>query len=115
MGERDPLHETHRLRDTHCANANGFSPYAGVRCDAKDRQGIEQLCRYITRRAISNERLAINREGNVVLKLKIPWRNGTPPLALTQMALVQRLGAVGRRPRLHLIRFSGVHASNAKL
>ena len=109
------MHETHRLRDMHCANAHGFSSYAGVRCDANDRQSIEQACRYITRRAISNERLAINREGNVVLKLKTPWRNGTPPLALTPMELMQRLAAVGRRPRLHLIRFSGVHASNAKL
>lgn len=117
MGERGPLHETRCLRDMHCANANahGFSPYAGVRCDAKDRQGIEQLCRYVTHPAISNERLAINREGNVLLKLKTPWRNGTPPLALTPMELVQRLAAVGRRPRLHLIRFSGVHASTAKL
>jgi Putative transposase len=35
-----------------------------------NHQGIEQLARYITRPAIANERLSINREGNVVLKLK---------------------------------------------
>ena len=63
-GERS---EPHRSRGVLCANAQGFSLHAGVRCDANDRQGIEQLCRYITRPAISNERLAINREGNVVL------------------------------------------------
>ena len=34
------------------------------------RTGIEQLCRYITRPAIANERLSVNRESNVMLKLK---------------------------------------------
>ena len=44
-----------------------------MHCGADDRQGIEQLCRYITRPAIANGRLSVNREGNVVLKLKTPW------------------------------------------
>ena len=98
-----------------CANAQGFSLHAGVRCEADDRQGIEQLCRYITRPAISNERLSINRDGNVVLKLKTPWRNGTTHIVLTPMEFMQRLAALVPRPRLHLIRFHGVLAPNAKL
>lgn len=61
MGERGPLHETYHLRYMHCASAHGFSPYAGVRCDANDRQGIEQLCRYVTHPAIANERLALEK------------------------------------------------------
>ena len=109
------LREPHRSRDVRCANAQGFSLHAGVRCDANDRQGIEQLCRYITRPAISNERLAINREGNAVLKLKTPWRNGTTHIVLTPMEFMQRLAALVPRPRLHLIRFHGVLAPNAKL
>ena len=32
-----------------CANAHGFSLHAGVRCATDDRQGLEQLCRTITR------------------------------------------------------------------
>jgi hypothetical protein len=105
-----------------CANADGFNLHAGVRCDANDRQGIEQLCRYITRPAISNERLSVYREGNVVLKLKTPCRNGATHIVLTPMALrqaqdrlMQRLAALVPRPRLHLIRFHGVLAPNAKL
>ena len=69
-----------------CANHEGFSLHAGVHCDANDRQGIEQLCRYITRPAISNERLSINRDGNVVLKLKTAWRNGTTHIVLAPNA-----------------------------
>ena len=30
-----------------CANAHGFSLHEGVGCEADDRQGLEQLCRYI--------------------------------------------------------------------
>lgn len=116
-GERSEPHQArdHRPRDTLCANAQGFSLHAGVRCEATDRKGLEQLCRYITRPAISNERLSINREGNVVLKLKTPWRNGTTHIVLTPMEFMQRLAALIPRPRLHLIRFHGVLAPNAKL
>jgi hypothetical protein len=32
-----------------CANNKAFSLHAGVQCAAEDRQGIEQLARYITR------------------------------------------------------------------
>ncbi len=109
------LCEPHCSHDVLCANNQGFSLHAGVRCEADDRQGIEQLCRYITRPAISNERLSVNREGNVVLKLKTPWRNGTTHLVLTPMEFMQRLAALVPRPRLHLIRFHGVLAPNAKL
>ena len=72
-----------RLR--HIANAHGFSLHAGVRCDANDRKGIEQLCRYITRPVIANERLSVNREGNVVLKLKTPYRNGAIHIVMSPM------------------------------
>ena len=107
--------EPHRPRDALCANQQGFSLHAGVHCAAEDRRGIEQLCRYITRPAISNERLSINREGNVILKLKTPWRNGATHILLTPMEFMQKLAALIPRPRLHLIRFHGVLAPNARL
>ena len=36
----------------------GFSPHAAVRCEAEDRQGLERLCRYITRPVLTYERMA---------------------------------------------------------
>jgi hypothetical protein len=45
------------------ANAHGFSLHAGVRCAADQRQALEHLCRYVTRPAIANERLNVNRAG----------------------------------------------------
>ena len=57
----------------------------------------------------------MNHEGNAVLKLKTPWRNGATHIVLTPMEFMQRLAALVPRPRLHLIRFHGVLAPNAKL
>ena len=57
----------------------------------------------------------MNRAGQVVLKLKTAWRDGTSHHVMTPMEFMQRLAALVPRPRLHLIRFHGVLAPNAKL
>ena len=44
--------------------------HAAVHCAADERQRLEQLCRYITRPALANERVQCNAAGQVVLKLK---------------------------------------------
>ena len=98
-----------------CANAHGFSLHAAVRCDAHERQSLEQLCRYITRPALADERVQRNAVGDVVLKLKTAWRDGTTHLVMSPLEFMQRLAALVPRPRLHLIRFHGVLAPNSKL
>ena len=40
-----------------CADIDGFSLHAAVRVEAADRKRLEQLCRYITRPALSDERV----------------------------------------------------------
>ncbi len=57
----------------------------------------------------------LNAAGQVDLKLKTPWRDGTTHLVMSQLEFMQRLAALVPRPRLHLIRFHGVLAPNAKL
>ncbi|NDH53127.1 MAG: hypothetical protein EBY24_14290, partial [Betaproteobacteria bacterium] len=91
-----------------CADINGFSLHAAVRCAADDRQALEQLCRYITRPALANDRVQCNAAGQVVLKLKTAWRDGTTHLVMSPLEFMQRLAALVPRPRLHLIRFHGV-------
>ena len=46
-----------------CADLDGLSLHAAVRCGAADRQALEQLCRYITRSALANERVQFNAAG----------------------------------------------------
>lgn len=91
-----------------CADIDGFSLHAAVRVEAHDRKRLEQLCRYITRPALSDERVQVNAAGQVELKLKTPWRDGTTHLVLSPLEFMQRLAALVPRPRLHLIRFHGV-------
>jgi hypothetical protein len=86
-----------------------------VRCAAHQRKKLEHLCRYITRPAIANERLKRNRAGDVVLQLKTPYQDGTTHIVMSPLEFMQRLTALIPRPRLHLIRFHGVLAPNAKL
>ena len=69
---------------------------------------------------MANERVQTNAAGQVVLKLKAPWRDGPAGLSTTHLVMsplefMQRLAALVPRSRLHLIRFHGVLAPNAKL
>jgi ribosomal protein S27AE len=98
-----------------CADIDGFSLHAAVRIEAHDRKRLERLCRYIARPALSDERIQVNAAGQVELALKTPWRDGTTHLVLSPLELMQRLAALVPRPRLHLIRYHGVLAPNAKL
>ena len=43
---------------------------------------MEQLCRYITRLALANERVQNNAVGQAVHKLKTAWRDGTTHLMM---------------------------------
>ena len=44
-----------------------------------------------------------------------PWRDGTTHVVMSPLVFLQRLAALVPRPRLHLIRFHGVAAPNARL
>jgi Putative transposase len=77
-----------------CADIDGFSLHAAVRCGADDRKALEQLCRYITRPALANERVRTNAAGQVVLKLKAAWRDGTTHMVMSPLEFMQRLAAL---------------------
>ena len=83
-------------------------------CEAEERSKLEKLCRYITRPALANERITINDQGQVILKLKSAWSDGTSHLVMSAQEFMQRLAALVPRPRLHLTRYHGVLAPNAK-
>ncbi len=87
-----------------CADIQGFSLHAAVRCGADDRHALEQLCRYITRPALANERVQTNAAGQVVLKLKTPLARRHHAPGDVAAGVMQRLAALVPRPRLHLIR-----------
>jgi len=77
------------LPPVRCVKEQGSARQAGTgfpACGAHGRRSTSAcrlkpdatLCRYITRPAIANERLTLNRAGDVVLQLKSPYTTGPP-------------------------------------
>ena len=55
----------------------GFSMHAGVACKSNQREKLERLCRYITIPAITEQRLSLASNGNVIVALKTLYDDGT--------------------------------------
>jgi hypothetical protein len=98
---------------TRVGNLAGFSLHAGVATQANERAKLERLCRYITRPAVSTQRLSMTRNGQVRFELKTPWRNGTTHVIFEPLDFIARLVSLVPKPRVNLIRFHGVFAPNS--
>ncbi|HJL14529.1 MAG TPA: transposase [Sandaracinaceae bacterium LLY-WYZ-13_1] len=90
-----------------------FDLYAGVVVGAKRRERLECLCRYLLRPSLSADRLTLLPDGDVLLKLKTRWSDGTTHLRLTPHQLLDRLAALIPRPQTNEVVYHGVLAANA--
>ena len=90
------------------AQYSGFSLHTGIFCPATDKKKRERLCRYISRPSLSEERLSLNNQGQVIYKLKTAYHNGTTHVVLDPLDFISPLASLIPRPRLHLTRFHGV-------
>ena len=75
---------------------------------------LERLCRYLLRPPVAEDRLSLAPDGNVLVRLKTPWRDGTSHIALQPLELLEKLAALIPRPYINLIVYHGVLAPNAK-
>ena len=98
-----------------CAQDMGFNLHAARRIAAEDKEGRESLCRYILRPPVANQRLRLLPEGNVHLRFKRPWSDGTTSVSLEPLALIARLAAIVPPPKRHVVRYFGVLSSHSKL
>ena len=94
-------------------NAGGFSLHAGVAVRANQRNERERLCRYISRPALSEQRLSLTAGGKVRYQLKTPYNNGTTHVVFEPLDFLARLAALVPRPRVNLTRYHGVFAPNS--
>ena len=111
---------------------NSAFKYAGHLFDNAVHRIIERLCRYITRPAVSTERLSLTAQGNVryrlvapahpcardiraSLHIKTPYRDGTTDVVLEPLDFIARLSALVPTPRVNLTRYHGVFAPNHRL
>ena len=74
---------------------------------------FERLCRYISRPAVSEQRLSLTPNGNVRYQLKTPYRDGTTHVIFQPLDFIARLAALVPKPRVNLTRFHGVFAPNS--
>ena len=92
------------------ANTSGFSLHAGVFANADEPDKLERLCLYISRPAISEQRLSMTQRGKVRYELKTPYRDGTTHVFFDPIDFISKLAALIPPPRLNLTRF-GLPAS----
>jgi hypothetical protein len=97
-----------------CAEVAGFNVHANVRVGAKDRVGLEHLCRYLARPPIANDRLQELPDGRLALRFKQAWRDGTTHIVFTPHELIEKLILLIPRPRCHLVRYHGILGPAAK-
>jgi hypothetical protein len=102
--EEIPLAKGHR-----CFSVNGFSLHANTSTNTLARDSLRKLVEYISRGPLSNERLEITESGQVKLKLKTAYSDGTSHLLFTPGEFIEKLSAIIPPPKT-LVRWSGIFA-----
>ncbi len=83
------------------AKCSGFSFHAGVSCRAHERKKRERICRYISRPSLSEERLSVNEQGQVVYRLKKAYDNGTTHVVFDPLDFIGKLASLVPKPRVN--------------
>ncbi|MDG1480633.1 MAG: transposase, partial [Myxococcota bacterium] len=97
-----------------CAVSEGFNLHAGVRIGRRQWSRLEKLCRYIARPPLAKERLSLREDGQIILKLKRPWFDGTYALLFEPEVFVERLAAIVPAPMKNMVHYHGVFASASR-
>jgi hypothetical protein len=93
------------------AHRAGFDLHADTAVRAGDRRRLERLCRYVLRPPLAQEALALTAQGQVVLRLRRPWRDGTRAIRFEPGELLEKLAALVPRPRANLLLYHGAFAA----
>jgi hypothetical protein len=88
-----------------CFSVNGFSLHANTAINTHSRDRLGSLVEYLARGPLANERLTIRPNGDVELKLKSPWKNGTTHLLSSPEEFIEKLLALIPPLRSHLVRW----------
>ena len=96
------------------AHVEGFDLHANVWVGAHDRARLEQLCRYLLRPPLANDRLRLLGDGRVRVQLKRAWSDGTTHLLFEPVEFLEKLAALTPRPAINLVFYHGVLAPYAR-
>lgn len=82
----------------------GFSQHASVALKVGERKKLERICRYISRPAVSENRLSLTHQGKVRYQLKTPYRHGRAAFGhviFEPVDFMAKLTALVPRPRVN--------------
>ena len=96
------------------AHLDGFDLHANVWVGLNDRARLEQLCRYVLRPPLAENRLRRLADGRVRLELKRAWSDGTTHLLFEPLEFLEKLAALTPRPEINLVLYHGVLAPHAQ-
>jgi ribosomal protein S27E len=105
----------HEIQNDVLAKVDGFLLHAGVVAQVHERNKLERLCRYISRPAVSEQRLSLTESGKIRYELKTPYRNGTTHIIFEPLDFISKLAALVPLPRVNLTRYHGIFASHHSL
>jgi hypothetical protein len=103
--------DTRGLRQAH---VEGFDLHANVWVGTRDRARREQLCRYLLRPPLADDRLRLLGDGRVRVWLKRAWSDATTHLLFEPVEFLEKLAALTPRPAIDLILYHGVLAPRAR-
>ena len=103
------------ITGSRCANVNGFSVHADTFVKKHEHQKRERLIRYVARPPISEKRMELDENGDVIWYLKNIFSDGTEALKFSPMELIEKLASIIPPPWKNLIRYFGFFASNSKI
>ncbi|MGK5088742.1 transposase [Bdellovibrionota bacterium FG-2] len=83
--------------------------------DEAGNSSLENLLRYMARGSTPLERLKPASGGDILIKLKSVWSDGTTHLRFSGFELLEKLMALIPPPNVNMVRYSGVFAPNHKL
>ncbi len=96
------------------AHLDGFDLHANVWVPATNRARLEELCRYLLRPPVAQDRLRLTGDGRIRLRLKTPWADGTRHLLFEPVEFLEKLAALTPRPGINLVLYHGVLAPHAR-
>lgn len=100
-----------------CARVDGFSLHAARTVAPHDRDALERLCRYGLRPPLSLDRLSLDTDGRVRLRLLRPWPtpDGRSDIVLDPVPFLRRIAALIPAPYANLVRYHGAFANRSRL
>jgi hypothetical protein len=96
------------------AQLDGLDLHANVWVPPNDRARLEQLCRYLLRPPLAQDRVQLRADGRVLVTLKTVWRDGTSHLLFEPIEFMEKLAAIIPRPAVNLVLYHGVLAPHAR-